>query len=574
MLNESLKILLVEDTSGDEMLRDLLLAEDIAYELKNAEGVQDSIESVSREDIDIIMFDMNVSTCDGLDSIFHLHRQCPETPIIVITEYDDTDMAESVLQYGAHDYLVKGELDKNLLERSIRYALERHRLVHQLDESKRLERYLAYHDSLTKLPNRHLFLDRLQQSVAQARRAQEQLALLFLDLDGFKRINDTLGHSTGDILLQAVARRLRGGVREVDTIARLGGDEFTIILTGIKNAKDAVTVARKILKLMAKPFPVNEHEFFITASIGISVYPNDGSDIEGLIRKADIAMYRAKGQGKNTYQIYNLSMDEKFFEHLTLESRLRRAVDNDELVVHYQPQIDLESGTICGVEALVRWQSTEFGLVPPDQFIYLAEETGMIVNIDDWVLQAACQQLKAWHREGFADLRVSVNLSARQFRKRGLVEGIERILRNVELPPEYLCLEITESNVMQNVDDTIRILNELKAMGVILSIDDFGTGYSSLNYLKRFPIDILKVDRSFVKGIPNDRDDTAISTAIVVLAQSMELVVVAEGVETLEQIDFLQSLNCNEMQGFYFSKPVTADSLTQLLKSGKSLFRS
>ena len=391
-------------------------------------------------------------------------------------------------------------------------------------------------------------------------------------MDGFKRINDTLGHGIGDLLLKSVAKRLKTTVRQVDTVARLGGDEFTIVLLEINHAQDAKDVAQKILKVISQPYKIEEHELFVTASVGISTYPDDGSDIESLIRKADIAMYRAKGQGKNNYQVYNLSMDAKFFERLTLENSLRKAVENEELVAYYQPQVDLRTGEITGVEALVRWQHQKFGLVPPDKFIPLAEETGVILEIDEWMMKTACRQIKNWEREGIANIRVAVNLSTRQFRQKNLSEKVAQILNDSAVQPGNLCLEITENEVMQNIETTVEILQALKKIGVLLSLDDFGTGYSSLSYLKRFPIDILKIDRTFVSGIPSDRDDTAISTAIVVLAHSMELRVIAEGVEESEQIAFLQSLQCDEIQGFYFSRPLNAETVTDLLTVKKRLF--
>lgn len=574
MIDEPIKILLLEDDPAyEDYLNELLLEEAPGgYELKHVVRVQEGIECLEREQVDIILLDLNLPDCHGLDTVYKVQNQSPSIPMIVLTGHEDSNLAAKMLQLGAQDYLVKDYIDRNTLERSIRYAIERNRLIEQLDKSKRLEQHLAYHDTLTNLPNRHLFYDRLQQAILQSKRSEQLTAVLFLDLDGFKRINDTLGHNIGDELLKSVARRLRSSVREVDTIARLGGDEFTVILLEIQHAQDAATVARKILSLISTPYKIEEHEFFVTASIGISIYPTDGSDIESLIRKADIAMYRAKGQGKNNYQAYNLSMDARFFEHLTFENSLRKAVANDELVAYYQPQVDLHAGEITGVEALVRWRHPKFGLVPPEKFIPVAEESGLILEIDEWMLRTACQQSKLWEEAGFPDLRVAVNLSTHRFRQKKLTEQVAQILSETGVHPKNLCLEITENNVMQNVETTAGILHGLKEMAVLLSLDDFGTGYSSLNYLKRFPMDILKVDRTFVSGIPGDRADAAISAAIIVLAHSMELKVIAEGVETSEQIAFLQSLQCDEIQGFYFSRPLSADMITNLLKSEKRLF--
>ncbi len=574
MLNEPIKILLVEDDLFYEDYLSEIFAEEteISYELNHVVRIKDCVEHLEQDNFDVILIDLNLPDCTGLDTIYEIESQASNTPIIVLTEQDDNELASQALQSGAQDYLVKGQIDRSTLERSIRYAIERNRLLEQLEESKRLQRHLAYHDALTILPNRHLLHDRLQQALAQSKRSGKLAALLFLDLDGFKRINDTLGHGIGDLLLKSVAKRLKTTVRQVDTVARLGGDEFTIVLLEINHAQDAKDVAQKILKVISQPYKIEEHELFVTASVGISIYPDDGSDIESLIRKADIAMYRAKGQGKNNYQVYNLSMDAKFFERLTLENSLRKAVENEELVAYYQPQVDLRTGEITGVEALVRWQHQKFGLVPPDKFIPLAEETGVILEIDEWMMKTACRQIKNWEREGIANIRVAVNLSTRQFRQKNLTEKVAQILNDSAVQPKNLCLEITENEVMHNIETTVEILQALKKMGVLLSLDDFGTGYSSLSYLKRFPIDILKIDRTFVNGIPSDRDDTAISTAIVVLAHSMELKVIAEGVEKSEQIAFLQSLQCDEIQGFYFSRPLNAETVTDLLKVKKRLF--
>jgi len=574
MLNEPIKILLVEDDLFYEDYLSEIFAEEteISYELNHVVRIKDCVEHLEQDNFDVILIDLNLPDCTGLDTIYEVESQASNTPIIVLTEQDDNELASQALQSGAQDYLVKGQIDRSTLERSIRYAIERNRLLEQLEESKRLQRHLAYHDALTILPNRHLLHDRLQQALAQSKRSGKLAALLFLDLDGFKRINDTLGHGIGDLLLKSVAKRLKTTVRQVDTVARLGGDEFTIVLLEINHAQDAKDVAQKILKVISQPYKIEEHELFVTASVGISIYPDDGSDIESLIRKADIAMYRAKGQGKNNYQVYNLSMDAKFFERLTLENSLRKAVENEELVAYYQPQVDLRTGEITGVEALVRWQHQKFGLVPPDKFIPLAEETGVILEIDEWMMKTACRQIKNWEREGIANIRVAVNLSTRQFRQKNLTEKVAQILNDSAVQPKNLCLEITENEVMHNIETTVEILQALKKMGVLLSLDDFGTGYSSLSYLKRFPIDILKIDRTFVNGIPSDRDDTAISTAIVVLAHSMELQVIAEGVEKSEQIAFLQSLQCDEIQGFYFSRPLNAETVTDLLKVKKRLF--
>ncbi|MFQ5674592.1 MAG: putative bifunctional diguanylate cyclase/phosphodiesterase [bacterium] len=400
-----------------------------------------------------------------------------------------------------------------------------------------------------------------------AKRNSKQVAVFFVDLDGFKRINDNQGHAAGDRFLQLVAERLKNGIRESDTVARLGGDEFTVILKDLKSSEDATNVARKVLSILAEPFVLNEESFLLTASIGISVYPFDGDDCEAIIKKADSAMYHAKAQGKNNFQLFNSSLRSRALSDLSMEVQLRKALDKNQLCVHYQPQVSLLTGKIVGVEALVRLQNPEFGTVLPGKFIPVAEETGLIVPLGEWVLRTACLQSKALQELGFEDVPVAINLSARQFREHGLTEAISQVLRDTGLPAHYLRLEISETYAMQNMKYTIATLTELKELGVQIVLDDFGTGYSSLSYLKRFPIDILKIDRSFLKEVPTNKQDAAIITAIIALTRSLGMSVIAEGVENKDQIDFLQSVDCNDMQGFYFSKPLPFDELQKSLSS-------
>jgi len=432
-------------------------------------------------------------------------------------------------------------------------------------------RHLAYYDALTDLPNRVLFTNRLNLMIAHARRNRQLLAVMFLDLDRFKTINDTLGHTIGDRLLQSVAQRVRRCLREVDTVARLGGDEFALLLLGITHVEDAARIARKILETLKPSFTFEDHELRITASIGIALYPNDGEDAQTLLKNADTAMYQAKEQGRNSYKFYNPTMNATALERLALENSLRRALERGEFVVHYQPRVNLATGHIVGMEALVRWQHPELGLIPPSTFIPVAEETNLIVALGEWVLRTACAQNKAWQEAGFPPLCVSVNLSAHLFKKRNLVEMVAWAVRETGLDPDCLDLEVTEGTVMENAETTISTLRGLKGMGIRLSIDDFGTGYSSLNYLKRFPIDTLKIDQSFVQDIFTDPDDAEIAKLIVAMAHSLKLKVIAEGVETEEQLAFLHAHQCDEMQGYLFSKPVPAEVFTQFLQEGRRL---
>lgn len=441
-------------------------------------------------------------------------------------------------------------------------------IARDIRERKRAEEIIwhqAYHDALTGLPNRLLFRDRLEQALAYARRHEKVLAVMFLDLDRFKTINDTLGHSVGDQLLQGVARRLTHCVREEDTVARMGGDEFTLLLPEVEQVDDVARIAQKLIDALKPPFYIEGYELYSSTSIGIAFYPNDGEEPETILKNADTAMYRAKDHGRNNYQLYAAEMSSLSFERLALGNMLRKALDHEELLVHYQPQLDLRTGKIFGMEALVRWQHPDLGLISPLQFISLAEETGLISPLGEWVMRTACAQTKAWQAAGLAPLRVAVNLSARQFKHVGLIDTVAQVLDDTGLEPQYLELELTESIVAENAEATIATLRDLKAMGIKLSIDDFGTGYSSLSYLKRFPLDLLKIDQSFVHHMTSDSDDAAIVTAVINMAHSLKLKVIAEGVQTEEQLSLLRRQDCDQVQGNLFSKPIAAEEFGQLL---------
>lgn len=427
-------------------------------------------------------------------------------------------------------------------------------------------RHLAHHDVLTGLPNRILLAERLEHALPHANRAGTNVAVMFLDLDRFKLVNDTLGHSVGDELLKAVAKRLVNCVREDDTVARLGGDEFVIVLEDVRHSQDVARVAEKIIDALSQPLALDRHEVVVTPSVGISVYPHDGVDVDALIKNADAAMYRAKERGRNNYQFFTADMNARAFERLTMENSLRKALERNEFLLYYQPQVDIETRRITGMEALLRWQHPDFGLVSPTQFIPIAEETGLIVPIGEWVLRMACAQNKAWQDAGLSPLRVAVNLSARQFRQQNLVEVIGQILADSGLEARYLDLEITETVAMDHAEETADKLRKLKAMGVSISMDDFGTGHSSLSYLKRFPIDTLKIDQTFIQDVAADATDAAIANAISVMAHSLNLKVVTEGIETKEQLASLQQHGRDEVQGYYFSEPLPAAEFTELLQ--------
>ena len=422
---------------------------------------------------------------------------------------------------------------------------------------------LAQYDQLTTLPNRMLFNDRLQGAINRAKRANSVVGLMFIDLDRFKSVNDTLGHHAGDILLQEVARRLAGGIRAQDTVARLGGDEFTVILEELTHAEDAANVAEKLLASLQQKIVVDGNDIFIGGSIGISVFPNDGDTPENIIKCADMAMYQAKKQGRNHYQFYTNELAEQAQKRFHMENRLRLAIDNQELEVYYQPQVDLADGKLVGAEALVRWNDPDKGLVSPVEFIPFAEETGLIEPLGNWVLNTACRQAKAWQDAGYAPLRMTVNVAGQQIMQGSIVDSTRAILKETGLAPDNLELEITEGFVMEHPEKGVSTLNALRALGVSLAIDDFGTGYSSLSYLKRLPIDRLKIDRSFVMDIPHDKDDEAIVSTIIAMAKNLGLTVIAEGVESKKQIHFLYGQGCFEVQGYYFSKPIPGDEFAR-----------
>ena len=447
-------------------------------------------------------------------------------------------------------------------------------VFHDLTDLRHNQSQMAYqsqYDALTGLPNRQLFNDHLDMAMTQAQRHYASVGVMFLDLDNFKTVNGSLGYAVGDGLLQEFALRLKACCRHGDTVARLGGDEFMLILPDLKSGeRDSIEVAQRILQSFSEPFIIKGHQILSSASIGITIYPNDGDEVATLEKNADIARNRAKEEGRNSYVLYTRSMQESVVERMELERGMYNALNNGEFRMYYQPQVDLKSGRVVGTEALIRWQR-ENELIPPDKFIPLAEDTGLIVPLGEWVLRTACRQTKQWHDDGFGELSIAINLSAKQFQNDHLVGLIQNILQETGLPPQALWLEITENTVMKDVGKAAEIMRQLRELGVRLSIDDFGTGYSSLNYLKYFPLDEIKIDKSFVRDIPARWDDVAIAKAIFTLAHSLNMRVLAEGIETSVQLEFMRLHDCDEIQGFLFSKPVTSQELSDMLTSGKHL---
>jgi diguanylate cyclase (GGDEF)-like protein/PAS domain S-box-containing protein len=430
--------------------------------------------------------------------------------------------------------------------------------------------YLAQHDGLTELPNRILLNDRLAQSMALVKRRKQKLALLFLDVDHFKHINDSLGHAVGDRLLQSMAKRLQACVRSSDTVSRQGGDEFVILLSQVMHAQDAGISAEKILLALSKPHRIDEHEIHVTASIGIVTYPDDGTEAEVLLKNADFAMYQAKDSGRSNYQFFKADLNVSAIERQAVESGLRHAIERDEFLLHYQPKVNLATGAISGVEALIRWNHPQRGLLYPSHFMSVAEDSGLIVPIGRWVLHEGCRQAKAWRDSGLPPMQIAINVSAVELRGKEFVEGVRTVLRETGLDPRCLELELTETFLMHDSNSTALVLETLKSMGVQLALDDFGTGYSSLSYMRRFPIDTLKIDQSFVRNLATDSDDASIVSAVINMGSSLHMRVVAEGIETREQLAMLREQRCPEGQGFYFGHPVIAERITPLLERDKN----
>jgi diguanylate cyclase (GGDEF)-like protein len=449
-------------------------------------------------------------------------------------------------------------------------SIESHKLTEQVQTAKDNLEHLVHHDVLTDLPNRTLLQDRLGQAIELARRQGRRLAVMFMDLDQFKHINDSLGHAVGDQLLQSVAQRLVGGVRHSDTVSRQGGDEFVLLLPYIEHAKDAMLSAQKVLAALAPPHHIDGHELHIGASIGISIYPDDGQDAETLIKCADSAMYHAKENGRDNYKFFEQSMNVRAVERQSTEANLRRALERQEFMLHYQPKINLHSGAIVGVEALVRWQHPQRGLLEPAQFVPIAEDSGLILPIGRWVLREACRQARAWQDAGLPPITVAVNTSALEFRAKDFLENVRVTLEESRLEPRYLELELTESALMRDAEATGSVLHALADLGIKLAVDDFGTGYSSLSYLRQFPIDTLKIDQSFVNRMTHNPDDAAIVSAVISMAKALRLRVIAEGVETAEQLAFLLAQHCDEGQGYFFGRTMAAEALATLLQTGVS----
>jgi diguanylate cyclase (GGDEF)-like protein len=569
------KLLIIDD---EEQIRNLLM--DLLgglYECCTASSAEEALAALSERTFDLVISDIDMGRMSGLELVPRVHSLSPDTVVVMISGNQDIEFAIQALRVGAFDYITK-PIDLRHVEASVERALkhsellrEKRRYKEQLEELLQQRTaevdWLAYYDTVTQLPNRALFEDRLTQACSIAKSTGQSLGVLFISLDQFKKVNDSLGHGPGDSLLHEFAERLKSCISKSDTVARFGNDEFALLKTQIDGTNDVIETIGSLSQVLKFSFDLPGHELYATASVGISMFPIDGEDCQTLLKNAGAALYKAKKSGGANYQFFTADMHDLATRRLALETNLRRAIQNEEFLIHYQPRVSVDSLAITGVEALVRWQHPQFGLISPSEFIPLAEDTGLIVPIGEWVLRQACEQNRRWQDEGFAPIQVAVNISGRQFHDRDLSQTVIRILNESGLAPHHLELELTESSIMQSEDFAANVLTRWRNMGINISIDDFGTGVSSLASLKRLPIGALKIDQSFVRDATTDPDDAAIVMAIITLAHNLRLRVVAEGVETEEQLRFLQLLRCDEIQGYFFSKPLPAETLVSLFDS-------
>lgn len=580
-LNPKPSILIIDD---DSQISDLLTAVFAdRYDCHSAASAEDALNMLGARSIDLILSDIDMGDMSGLELVPHVHSVSPDTVVVLISGHNEIETAIQAMRAGAFDYIAK-PLDLRHIEAAIDRALSHSRLLRdkrrykeQLEillqqRTAEVDR-LAYYDTITQLPNRTLFEDRLVQAVAVAKAESQKFGVLFISFDQFKKVNDTLGHESGDYVLCEFAKRLKSCLGETDTVARFGTDEFAVLQTPIEDTNEIVETIGSLSQVLKFAFDVGDQELFATASVGVSLFPHDAEDAQTLLKNAGAALYKAKRSGGANYQFYTADMHSLASRRLALETKLRRALQNGEFLIHYQPRVSVDSLAVTGVEALVRWQDPQLGLVPPAEFIPLAEDTGLIVPIGEWVLRNACVQARRWQDTGFAPIQMAVNISARQFQEQDLSETVIRILHDTGLDAVHLELELTESSIMQNPELAATVLERLKGMGVKISIDDFGTGYSSLASLKRLPIDALKIDRSFVQDAITEPDDASLVMAIITLAHNLRLKVIAEGVETEEQLRFMHLLRCDEIQGYLFSRPLPADAFERLLDS-QSIHRS
>jgi diguanylate cyclase (GGDEF)-like protein len=564
----AMRILLVEDDTDDAEFLRVCLGRKGSREtdVVRVDRISAAVARLEAERFDVVLLDLHLPDATGPECVEKIQQADPQVPIVVLSGQGDEDYAVEILNRGVQDYLVKWEGDGRIILRAIRYAIERKRSESRLN-------YLARYDSLTGVPNREYLRDQLERAATHALRARKKVALLFLDLDRFKVVNDTLGHLVGDDLLRAVVARLKQNIRGGDLLARLGGDEFAVLVEDIEGPREIESVARTLLGCFEQPFEVGPRQVSVTASVGITLCPNDNADPHALLNNADIAMYQAKEGGRNNFKFFTQSMHEELLRYHRLESDLKSALAEDRFRLLYQPQVDLADHRVHAVEALLRWDHPERGTVAPDEFIGVAEDSGYIVPIGHWVLEQACRQLKEWERGGLPLPRVAINVAPVHFHQPDFYKQVRRTLQRHSIDPSRIELELTERSLIEDTEGVRACLKRLKDIGVRLAIDDFGTGYSCLSYLRRFPIDVLKIDRSFVSDLHRSRDDQAICGVILSIAQRLSLDAVAEGIETQEQLEFLRDHGCRFGQGYYFYRPAAAgDVVAMLLDRGVAVY--
>ncbi|MCW9013936.1 MAG: EAL domain-containing protein [Gammaproteobacteria bacterium] len=546
-----------DDPSILLLLKHILLAE--GYTVTEAATGSEALELCNNNEYELAIFDFVMPDMSGIDVCKILSHQINDTPpVLIVTSLDDDASVDKAFQSGATDYITK----------PINWSVFKNRVsrIVKAEQTRKVARRLEHHDPLTGLPNRLLLLDRLESAIYRAKRNNTHVALMMIDIDNFKLINETLGHDKGDLLLQSLSTRLLDAIRETDTLSRIGGDEFSLIIENIERIEDIVQMAEHLSNILEHDITLGNQNIHIKASMGITLYPQDGNDIGTLLRNSDIALHKAKDLGSNLYHFFSPDLSRKAFRRLNLENNLRNAIDNKELVVFYQPKVELTTGKARGMEALVRWQHPEQGLIPPDEFIPIAEETGLIIPLGEYVIETACKQFCQWQNNNIDINNISINVSARQFKEQDLLGLFKKIFSENDIDPSHIELELTESALLNNEYHTESKLNKLHDMGIKISIDDFGTGYASLSYLKRLPIDILKIDRSFTDGVLTDPDDLAIINAITGLATALGLQLVAEGIEDIEQLNKIIDLGIDYGQGFYWSQPCSADQYMELLQ--------
>jgi diguanylate cyclase (GGDEF)-like protein len=564
-----LRVLLVSDREADaELIRALLesSAADPPFRFAHAHSLSQALETLERNEVDVLLMDVGDGEGRSMAAVSQARVRAPLVPVVVAVDSDDEALALRSVEVGARGYLVKSAITPGSLTWSLHHAIRNQRMFLELNIARERARQLATYDQLTGFANRALFQDRLEQAVAAARRNRQRLAVLFLDLDEFKHVNDTLGHLAGDALLRLAAQRIGSCLRKSDTGARLGGDEFAILVTSLTDEDDALRIAEKVLALLREPLAIKGAHQAISASIGIATFPRDAGSAEELLKRADAAMYQAKAAGRDRVACWQPGLrGSESAERASRESRLREALEGGELTLHYQPVVDVGRGRMVGAEALLRWRHPELGLVLPGEFLPIAENAQLIVPIGDWVLREACAQAARWQALGFPGFRIAVNVSSQQFQPGEFVAKVRQALLDTGLRSECLELELTERSLLHDSERTLAQFAMLKGLGVRMAIDDFGTGYSALAYLKQLPVDTLKIDQSFVRALATDPADATITSTIVQMAHALNLSTIGEGVETVEQMQLLASYGCSRMQGYLFSEPLEADDLGRLL---------